>query len=109
MLLRRLEYGQCKLEARLNSDEHTTSEPACCIFCPETLCIKSGFDSWLDTLPIIDSASCFLDMELLQLFQELLVILIVEPGSLQPVSLSLFSYCLSFVVEPYLMKRILLD
>lgn len=84
MLLRRLEYGQCKLEARLNSDEHTTSEPACCIFCPETLCIKSGFDSWLDTLPIIDSASCFLDMELLQLFQELLVILIVEPGSLQP-------------------------
>ncbi|KAK9282633.1 hypothetical protein L1049_010852 [Liquidambar formosana] len=69
MLLGRFEHEQHKLEANLGSNEHTFSlanSVVCCVLCPEVLCWKSGFDSWQDTLPIIDNISFFLDMELLQ-------------------------------------------
>ena len=83
MLSKRFEHEKQKLEANLGVSEHSSSEAnsaACCIFCPEILCRKSGFDSWQDTLPLDDSTSFFLDMELLQ---ELSSILLVDPKGLQ--------------------------
>ncbi|KAF8388344.1 hypothetical protein HHK36_027010 [Tetracentron sinense] len=69
MLLGRFEYEKHKLETFLESNDHASSIEnlaACCAFCPEMLSRKSGFDSWQEILPIIDSTSFFLDMELLQ-------------------------------------------
>ncbi|CAK7356901.1 unnamed protein product [Dovyalis caffra] len=69
MLLERFEYEKRKLEAKLLSNESVTLEEnsvSCCDFSPETRCTKPGFSSWLETLPIIDSKSFVLDMDLLQ-------------------------------------------
>ncbi|KAJ6683499.1 hypothetical protein OIU85_007210, partial [Salix viminalis] len=69
MLLKRFEYEKSKLEAKLNSIESGTIEGNsifCCDFSPEARCTKPGFASWLETRPIIDNTSFFLDMDLLQ-------------------------------------------
>ncbi|GAV80132.1 AAA_5 domain-containing protein [Cephalotus follicularis] len=69
MLLQRFEHEKRRLGKNLGSDEddiYGAISACCCVVCPEMLCMKSCFDSWLGTLPIFDSASFFLDMELLQ-------------------------------------------
>ena len=43
-------------------------------FCPEILCRKSRFDSWQDTLPLIDRTSPFLDIMLLQKLSSFLLL-----------------------------------
>ncbi|KAJ9190362.1 hypothetical protein P3X46_001577 [Hevea brasiliensis] len=83
MLLERFGYEKQKLRAKLESDELTVFErnsASCCIFLPEILCLKSGFTSWQEALPLIDSTSFFLDMELLQ---NLSTIVLVDPRGLQ--------------------------
>ncbi|KAL5755634.1 hypothetical protein ACOSQ2_020380 [Xanthoceras sorbifolium] len=68
MLVRRFEHGKDKLEANVGPDEHALFDSnlaPCCAFYSEILCRKPGFDSWLDTLPISDSTSWSLDVELL--------------------------------------------
>lgn len=83
MLSERFKQEKHKLEANLGFSEHLSSEAnsaASCIFCPEILCRKSGFDSWQDTLPLIDRTSLFLDIMLLQ---KLSSFLLLDPKRLQ--------------------------
>ncbi|KAF2301013.1 hypothetical protein GH714_019259 [Hevea brasiliensis] len=92
MLLERFGYEKQKLRAKLESDELTVFErnsASCCIFLPEILCLKSGFTSWQEALPLIDSTSFFLDMELLQ---NLSTIVLVDPRGLQQNSLKMGGY-----------------
>lgn len=90
MLVRRFEYEKRKLEANLERDQLFDSDLAsCCVFHSEVLCKKPGYDSWFDILPINDSASWFLDMELLQ---ELSAISIVDHTELQLVRSTLFFF-----------------
>ncbi|KAG8656474.1 hypothetical protein MANES_04G142500v8 [Manihot esculenta] len=83
MLSERFRYEKQKLRAKLQLDEHAIFErnsASCCVFVPEILGLKCGFTSWQEALPIIDSTSFFLDMELLQ---NLLTIVLVDPQGLQ--------------------------
>ena len=90
MLVRRFEYEKRKLEANLERDQLFDSDLAsCCVFHSEVLCKTPGYDSWFDILPINDSASWFLDMELLQ---ELSPISIVDHTELQLVRSTLFFF-----------------
>ncbi|XP_059279886.1 midasin isoform X2 [Lycium ferocissimum] len=69
MLSRRFDFEKEKLEENLRSIKQaprTSILPACCVFLPDMLCRRSSFDCWLETLPIVDDASFFLDTSLLQ-------------------------------------------
>ena len=97
MLLKRFEYEKSKLEAKLNSIESGTIEGNsifCCDFSPEARCTKPGFASWLETRPIIDNTSFFLDMDLLQ---RLSMIVLVDRKECQLVrSMTFFSQAATF-------------
>ncbi|XP_050232290.1 midasin isoform X2 [Mercurialis annua] len=83
MLSERFEYDKRNLEAKLQSSEHLTvdgNSASCCVFFPEVLYAKSGFVCWQEALPIVDSASFFLDMELLQ---KLLTLVLIDPKELE--------------------------
>ncbi|KDO65104.1 hypothetical protein CISIN_1g0000012mg, partial [Citrus sinensis] len=96
MLVRRFEYEKRKLEANLERDQLFDSDLAsCCVFHSEVLCKTPGYDSWFDILPINDSASWFLDMELLQ---ELSPISIVDHTELQ-LALSSVSHLLESALK----------
>ncbi|KAF7137371.1 hypothetical protein RHSIM_Rhsim07G0217300 [Rhododendron simsii] len=90
MLLTRFECEKKKLEDAVMSTKHAhpvANLAACCNFPPDLLCRRSGFDSWLDTLPIIDNNTFDLDMELLQ---ELSQIVLVEAEELEPALSNIF-------------------
>ncbi|XP_058222016.1 midasin-like isoform X2 [Rhododendron vialii] len=90
MLLTRFECERKKLEDAVMSTKRAhpvANLAACCNFPPDLLCRRSGFDSWLDTLPIIDNNSFDLDMELLQ---ELSQIVLVEAEELEPALSNIF-------------------
>ncbi|KAI8548547.1 hypothetical protein RHMOL_Rhmol07G0280600 [Rhododendron molle] len=90
MLLTRFECEKKKLEDAVMSTKHAhpvANLAACCFFPPDLLCRRSGFDSWLDTLPLIDNNSFDLDMELLQ---ELSQIVLVEAEELEPALSNIF-------------------
>lgn len=91
MLVKRFEYEKCKLGEQLGPEHSTldSSLTSCCVFEPEIFCRKPGFDSWLDTLPINDSSSWFLDIKLLQ---ELLQIPMVDHKEMRLVR-SITSFC----------------
>ncbi|GLT49686.1 hypothetical protein SLA2020_232280 [Shorea laevis] len=83
MLQSRFKHEQTKLLTKLERDMNFVLEPnsaACCSVSSEILCTRSGFGSWLDTLPIMNSESCFLDMELLK---ELSLFVLVDSRELQ--------------------------
>ncbi|XP_057977825.1 midasin isoform X2 [Malania oleifera] len=83
MLLERFEHEKQKLEANMISNEHAfpvADSAACCSFYPVLLCRKSGFASWLETIPIIDNTSLLLDLELLN---ELAAAVLVDAQGLQ--------------------------
>ncbi|XP_040935632.1 midasin isoform X2 [Gossypium hirsutum] len=81
MLLKRFEHEKCKLLSKYGTGEAIFgANSTTCDFGSEMLCSRSGFDSWLDIHPIVDCASCFLDMELLQ---ELSLLMFVDSGDLQ--------------------------
>lgn len=92
MLLKRFDYEKCKLLIKNGPDDAIFEEisATCCVLSSEMLHMRSGFDSWLDILPIVDCASCFLDMELLQ---ELSSLTLVGNGELQLVSEQQFASC----------------
>lgn len=86
--MKRFGYEKCKLEANLGHDQLCDSDlSSCCVFRIEVLCKKPWYDGWLDTLPINDSASWFLDMELLQ---ELSQMPIIDHKELQLVRSTVF-------------------
>ncbi|XVE88663.1 hypothetical protein DITRI_Ditri19aG0087500 [Diplodiscus trichospermus] len=102
MLLKRFEYEKRKL---LSIDDaiFEANSAACCIS-SEMLRTRSGLGSWLDILPIVDCASCFLDMELLQ---ELSSLTLVDSGELKPGLIGLSSllesdlkYSLAYSTRP---------
>ncbi|KAE8674161.1 Mitochondrial substrate carrier family protein [Hibiscus syriacus] len=67
MLLKRLEHEKCKLLSKYRPDDAILgTKSATCVFGSEMMCSRSGLGSWMDIHPVVDSASCFLDMELLQ-------------------------------------------
>ncbi|XP_049392138.1 midasin isoform X1 [Solanum stenotomum] len=69
MLSRRFGFEKEKLEENfrsINQAPRTSILPACCVFLPDMFCQSSSFDCWLETLPIADDASFFLDTRLLQ-------------------------------------------
>ncbi|OMO78608.1 hypothetical protein CCACVL1_14268 [Corchorus capsularis] len=82
MLSKKFEHEKCKSLNKHGSDNATYEEnlAACCILSSGMLHTRSGFDSWLDILPIVDCASCFLDMELLQ---ELSLLLLADSEELK--------------------------
>lgn len=89
MLLKRFQHEKCKLLSKYGTgDAIFWTNSTTCDFGSEMLCSRSGFDSWCDIHPIVDCASCFLDMELLQ---ELSLLIFVDSGDLQRVSGQLFS------------------
>lgn len=69
MLSRRFDFEKEKVEENIrsiNQAPRTSILPACCVFLPDMFCQRSSFDCWLETLPIADDASFFLDTRLLQ-------------------------------------------
>ncbi|OMP00558.1 hypothetical protein COLO4_12568 [Corchorus olitorius] len=82
MLSKKLEHEKCKSLNKHGSDDATFEEnlAACCILSSGMLHTRSGFDSWLDILPIVDCACCFLEMELLQ---ELSLLLLADSEELK--------------------------
>ncbi|KAF7135896.1 hypothetical protein RHSIM_Rhsim08G0236800 [Rhododendron simsii] len=98
MLLTRFDFEKKILEDAVMSTKHAhpvANLAACCCFPPYLLCGRSGLDSWLDTLPIIDNTSFDLDMELLL---ELSRIVLVEAEELQ-LALSNFSDLLKPILD----------
>ncbi|KAK3037952.1 hypothetical protein RJ639_030657 [Escallonia herrerae] len=82
-LLRKYEYEKAKLEASFGATQQElllADISACCVFSPHMLCQKPGFEIWVDTLPIVDETSFFLDMRILQ---ELSKIYVLEDEELQ--------------------------
>ncbi|XVF27001.1 hypothetical protein REPUB_Repub14bG0069100 [Reevesia pubescens] len=81
ILFKRFEYEKSKLLNKGPVDAiFEANSASCCVLSSEMLRTRSGFDSSLDILPIVDCASCFLDMELLQ---ELSLLTLVDSGELQ--------------------------
>ncbi|KAJ7963223.1 Midasin [Quillaja saponaria] len=74
MLVRRFEHEKHNLQMNTGYKEFGVleeSSAACCTFTPDILCTISGFNSWQDTLPLVDRTSLFWDMELLQELQSI--------------------------------------
>lgn len=77
MLWRKFEYEKHKLQARIGTAGQPfllTNLSACCVFSPDILCTRSGFDSWVATLPLVDETSFVLDMGILQQLSEIVVL-----------------------------------
>ncbi|KAJ4717838.1 Midasin [Melia azedarach] len=105
MLMKRFGYEKCKLEANLGHDQLCDSDlSSCCVFRIEVLCKKPWYDGWLDTLPINDSASWFLDMELLQELSQMPIIdhkeLQLALGSVSHLLESALKYSLNSSTRP---------
>ncbi|CAK9179916.1 unnamed protein product [Ilex paraguariensis] len=84
MLVRRLEHEKSTLQVNRETTEKASFlaelSASCCLFSADVLCQRSGFDSWLVTLPLIDETSFFRDMGLLQ---ELSKIVLVDTEELE--------------------------
>ncbi|KAL5579519.1 hypothetical protein UlMin_011961 [Ulmus minor] len=82
-LEKRFDHVKTILEKLSGHNIHDVTEansPGFCSYSTEILCQESGFDSWQDTLSLIDTTSFYLDMELLQ---ELAPTLLVDSGRTQ--------------------------
>jgi len=85
VLLSKFHYEKEKLERNAGTNEQASLlsvVSSCCTMNPEMLCIPSGFNSWLDTLPLNDNNSFGLDMRLLQ---ELSTIITLDGSELESV------------------------
>ncbi|XP_071901315.1 midasin-like isoform X1 [Coffea arabica] len=82
LLLRRLEFEKCKLNANVKTSEDASWQEnlsICCSFPPNLLCRRrSGLDSWLDELPICDDTSFYHDMVLLSELARIVVLDVKE-------------------------------
>ncbi|KAK4479548.1 hypothetical protein RD792_015065 [Penstemon davidsonii] len=101
-LLKKLEEEKQQLEEKLGTRPAIIS--ACCVFAPDILCRKSGFELWLKTQPIIDETSLFLDLELLQHLTKIAVVDIKEQhyalSNLSGVLQSSLNFALSYSSRP---------
>ncbi|KAL3824480.1 hypothetical protein ACJIZ3_020509 [Penstemon smallii] len=101
-LLKKLEEEKQQLEEKLGTRPAIIS--ACCVFTPDILCRKSGFELWLKTQPIIDETSLFLDLELLQHLTKIAVVDIKEQhyalSNLSGVMQSSLNFALSYSSRP---------
>lgn len=91
MLLARFEHEKNNAKAILGSKNHPVQEKLSLICRPSgyDIFIKADPDVWLDTLPINDGTSFFLDVLLLQ---ELSSILLLDLGKLKQVCLTVFCF-----------------
>ncbi|XP_021720497.1 midasin-like [Chenopodium quinoa] len=82
MLLKRFECETNVLEANSRSQTigYSLGNSACCIIVPEIVSHRCGFETWIDTLPIVDETSLLLDLFLLQDLSE---IILADPKELQ--------------------------
>ncbi|XP_010530743.1 PREDICTED: midasin-like [Tarenaya hassleriana] len=81
MLLRRLKFERERLDA--GNDSLEKSSAACCVLLPEILATGSGYGSWLQTNLLACSESFYLDVELLNVLQNLLLVHSTMPSGLQ--------------------------
>ncbi|KAL9235481.1 hypothetical protein vseg_010237 [Gypsophila vaccaria] len=68
MLLNRYENGKNKLEINAASPihEYALASPKCCTIIPEIMCNMTGFETWIDSIPIADDTSLLIDLLLLE-------------------------------------------
>ncbi|KAK9734478.1 hypothetical protein RND81_04G142700 [Saponaria officinalis] len=68
MLLSRYESEKHKLETIAVSPirEYDLAAPKCCTIIPEIMCNMSGFETWMDSIPIADETSLLIDLLLLE-------------------------------------------
>ncbi|KAL8154412.1 hypothetical protein V2J09_012172 [Rumex salicifolius] len=69
MLFKRFLDGRDKLKDLADSDANLSAlanSASCCIMHPEMICSQSGHNCWLESLPLVDQSSLFLDLPLLQ-------------------------------------------
>ncbi|XP_073126022.1 midasin isoform X2 [Henckelia pumila] len=77
VLLGRLNFEKRKLKVRAETTKHESGPAhcsACCLLTSDALCRKSGFECWLETQPLVDETSFFLDFELLQHLTKIVVL-----------------------------------
>ena len=60
----RVEHEKEKLKMTSISREYSNYK-CCCTFSSDILCLKSGFDSWMESLPLLDQRSFLMDVTLL--------------------------------------------
>ncbi|KNA10543.1 hypothetical protein SOVF_143350 isoform A [Spinacia oleracea] len=82
MLLRRFECERNSLEAKTRSQTcgYPLANSACCTVIPEIINCRRGYETWMETLPIVDETSLLLDLFLLQDLSE---IVLSDPKDLQ--------------------------
>ena len=92
MLSRRYESEKTKLEANAASpiSGYTVAASVCCNVIPEIMCRISGFETWMDSIPIADDTSLLLDLLLLEDLSEAVV---ADARDLRLVRLSYFFTC----------------
>ncbi|KAI3766421.1 hypothetical protein L2E82_16478 [Cichorium intybus] len=69
VLLSKFHHEKEKMEKNAGANEQASffgALSSCCTMNPDMLCLPSGFNCWLDTLPLSDNNSFGLDMRLLQ-------------------------------------------
>ncbi|XP_048139451.1 midasin [Rhodamnia argentea] len=78
-LLERFEFEKHKVETSMRSDEdaYIEADSACCALLPQILCSDLGFSCWMETRPMNDCTSFFLDTQLLQ---NLSSIVLIDPA-----------------------------
>ncbi|XP_073036075.1 midasin-like isoform X3 [Primulina eburnea] len=84
VLLGRLNFEKHKLKVRAKTTKHESGpahSSACCLLTSDALCRKSGFECWLETQPLVDETTLFLDLELLQHLTEIVGLDIEEQHS----------------------------
>lgn len=91
MLLRRFECERNSLEAKTRSQTcgYPLANSACCTVIPEIINCRRGYETWMETLPIVDETSLLLDLFLLQDLSE---IVLSDPKDLQLVMTINFNF-----------------
>ncbi|KAM7253719.1 hypothetical protein ACFE04_031401 [Oxalis oulophora] len=106
MLFQRIESEKNTLAAHslCEEDINLKETSTCCrILSPETLCGEKYFECWQDTLPIVDSASFFMNTELLQHLSSLVLldpsVLLTASDGVSNTLKSALKYALKSVLE----------
>ncbi|CAI0419971.1 unnamed protein product [Linum tenue] len=83
VLRKRYLFEKRKLEVKVQASDNATADGSptyCCVIRPELLWLKTGLVGWQETIPIVDAASFFLDMEILE---KLSLLILNNPRALQ--------------------------
>lgn len=93
VLSSKFHYEKDKMERNAGTNDKASlfgALSSCCTMNPDMLCLPSGFNCWLDTLPLNDNNSFGLDMRLLQ---ELSNIITLDGKDLESVRFIAIFYC----------------